>query len=260
MRLWLRVKKATLVAGLALGLVLVAPAAPQAQGTVDADARGVLSAMSAYLGGLRSFSVDYEGVDEVITTEGQKLQFIHSGALLVQRPNRLHAVRQGAAGTAEMVLDGQNITLSGRGANAYLRLPAANIEAALVALQRLGFDMPAADLLADQPLGGAATDTTSGVHVGMTFIGGAEVHQLAFRGAEVDWQLWVTAGDRPLPVRYVITSKTVAGGPQYTLELRNWNSAAPADPARFVYAPPPGARQLDPSAVTVNAIGDLVIR
>ena len=62
-------------------------------------------------------------------------------------------------------------------------------------------------------------DMTSGVHVGMTFIDGVEVHQLAFRGEEVDWQLWVTAGDRPLPLRYVVTSRSVAGTPQYTLQL-----------------------------------------
>ncbi len=258
MRFWLRVKDVTLAAGLALAMV--APSASRAQGNVDADARGVLSAMSAYLGGLRSFSVNYEAVDEVITTEGQKLQFIHSGNLLVQRPNRLHAVRQGAGGTADVVLDGQAVALSARGGNAYLRLPAASIEAAVEAVQRLGFDVPAADLLADQPLAGATTDVTSGVHVGMTFIGGAEVHQLAFRGAEVDWQIWVTTGDRPLPVRFVITSKTVAGGPQYTLELRNWNAAPAVDAARFTFTPPAGARQLEPSAVTVNAIGDLVIR
>jgi hypothetical protein len=94
----------------------------------------------------------------------------------------------------------------------------------------------------------------------MTFIDGVEVHQLAFRGAEVDWQLWVTSGDRPLPVRYVITTKTIPGGPQYTLQLTNWNVTPQADPARFVFTPPSGARQLDPASVTANAIGDMVIR
>lgn len=254
--LWSRATVAALVAA----CMLAVPAAPRAQDGVDADARSVLAAMSAYLGGLRSFSVDYAAADEVVTTDGQKLQFLHSGALLVQRPDRLHALRRGAAGTAEMVLDGQHLMLFGRDANAYLRLPAPSIAAAVDAVQRLGFDAPGADLLADRPLDSTTTDIASGVHVGMTFIDGVEVHQLAFRGVEVDWQLWVTAGDRPLPLRYVITSKTVAGRPQYTLQLRNWNVAPAADPARFVFAPPAGARQLDPSSVTVNAIGDMVIR
>ena len=254
--LWSRAMGAALVAACMFAI----PAVPRAQDGVDADARGVLAAMSAYLGGLRSFSVDYAAADEVVTTDGQRLQFLHSGALLVQRPDRLHALRRGAAGTAEMILDGQHLILFGRDANAYVRLPATTIAAAVDAVQRLGFDAPGADLLADRPLDSATTDIATGVHVGMTFIDGVEVHQLAFRGVEVDWQLWVTAGDQSLPLRYVITSKTVAGSPQYTLQLRNWNVGPAADPARFVFAPPAGARQLDPSSVTVNAIGDMVIR
>lgn len=255
-----RLLRAAPLAALVTAWVLAAPAAPRAQGTLDADSRTVLTAMSAHLGGLRSFSVEYMAVDEVVTTDGQKLQFLHSGSLTAQRPDRLHAVRRGAAGTAEMVLDGRNLVMFGRDANAYLRLPATSITAAVDAVHRLGFDAPGADLLADRPLDAATTDIVSGTHIGMTFIDGVEVHHLAFRGAEVDWQLWVTAGDRPLPLRYVIISKTVAGAPQYTLQLRNWNLAPPADAARFVFTPPAGARQLDPASVTVNAIGDLVIR
>jgi hypothetical protein len=260
MRSWQRAGRAALVGALVATFALAVPTAPRAQDAVDADARGVLGAMSAYLGGLRSFSVAYSAVDEVVTTEGQKLQFLHSGELLIQRPDRLRALRRGAAGTAEMVLDGRELILFGREANAFLRLPAPNIAAAVEAVHRLGFDAPGADLIPERPLDSATTDIVSGVHVGMTFIEGVEVHQLAFRGAEVDWQLWVTAGDRPLPLRYVITTKTIAGAPQYTLQLSNWNVAPQADPARFVFAPPPGARQLDPSAVAVSATGDMVLR
>ena len=77
--------------------------------------------MSNYLGGLRSFSFEYSAVDEVVTPEGQKLQFIHSGEIMVQRPDRLHATRRGAAGTAEVFLDGKDLTLFGKRANAYLQ-------------------------------------------------------------------------------------------------------------------------------------------
>ena len=121
-------------------------------------------------------------------------------------------------------------------------------------------DAPGADLLASKPLDSSTTDITSGAHVGMTFIDGIEVHQLAFRGADVDWQLWVMAGDKPRPLRYVITTKSISGAPQYTLELRNWKITPQIDPARFVFTPPQGAKQLDPASVTVNALGDLTIK
>jgi hypothetical protein len=236
------------------------PPTSGAQTNVDPDAQSVLAGVSNHLGGLGRFSVEYSAVDEVVTPEGQKLQFLHSGEIVVQRPDRLYATRRGAAGTAEVFLDGTGLTLFAAKANAYLHLAASGIDAAIGTVHNLGFDAPGADLLASKPLDSSTSDIASGAHIGMTSIDGVEVHQLAFRGAEVDWQLWVTAGDKPLPVRYVITTKAIAGAPQYTLQLRNWNAAPQIDAARFTFAPPQGARRLEPASVTVNAIGDMTVK
>ena len=240
--------------------IVAASSQARAQQGVDQDARTVLAAMSNYLGGLKSFSVEYAAADEVVTPEGEKLQFLHSGQILVQRPDKLYAVRRGAAGAAEMILDGKEFTLYGKNANAYLQLEESSIQSAVDAVHNLGFDAPGADLLAEKPLDSSTTDMTSGVHVGMTTIDGIEVHQLAFRGKDVDWQLWVTTGDKPLPVRYVVTTKWFSGAPEFTLQLKNWNTAPHIDPARFTFVAPDGARKLDPSRVAVNAIGDMTIK
>ena len=231
-----------------------------AQPAVDPDARKVLAATSSYLSGLKSFSVEYTSVDEVVTPEGQKLQFLHSGEIIVQRPNKLYATRTGAAGTTEVVLDGKELAAYRKTSNAYMQLDVSSIDDAIVAVHNIGFDAPGADLLASKPLDESTTDITSGDHIGMTFIDGIEVHQLAFRGSDVDWQLWVTAGDKPLPLRYVITTKGVPGSPEYTLQLRNWNTAPQIDAAKFTFEAPQGAKKVDPSAVTVNAIGDLTVK
>ena len=178
----------------------------------------------------------------------------------MQRPDKLYVTRNGAAGTAEVFLDGKTLTLFSKAANAYLKLAASNIDPAIAAVHKLGSDAPGADLLAAKPLDGSTTDITSGAHVGMTFIDGIEVHQLAFRGAEVDWQLWVMAGDRPWPLRYVITTKSMSGAPEYTLELKNWNiDAADQRGAICIYAAV-GRQALPPASVTANAIGDLTIK
>ena len=260
MKLWSYFSKRVSVSAVVGVCVLALAPSARAQNAVDPDAQSVLAAMSTYLGGLRSFSFEYSAVDEVVTPEGQKLQFLHSGEMVVQRPDRLHALRRGAAGTAEIFLDGRALTLLGRDANAYVQLPASSIDAAIDAVRKLGFDAAGADLLAPNPLDNSTTDTTSGAHIGMTFIDGIEVHQLAFRGVDVDWQLWVTAGNTPLPVRYVITTKSISSAPQYTLQLRTWNSAPQIAGARFTFAPPQGARQLDPTSVTANAVGDMTIK
>lgn len=50
-------------------------------------------------------------------------------------------------------------------------------------------------------------------------IRGQECDHLAFRTAEVDWQIRIAQGDVPYPCRFVITTKTIAGWPEYTLEF-----------------------------------------
>jgi hypothetical protein len=252
-------KSVSMCAVIGVCVFATAPSA-RAQNIVDSDAQNVLAAMSNYLGGLRNFSVEYSAADEIVTTEGQKLQFLHSGEILVQRPDKLRATRRGAAGSAEVFLDGRGLTLFSDKGNAYLQLAASNVDAAIDAVRKLGFDAPGADFLASKPLDSSTMDITSGVHIGMTFINGAEAHQLAFRGTDVDWQLWVTTGDKPLPVRYIITTKSISSGPQYTLELRSWNITPQTDAARFAFVAPQGAKKLDPTSVTINAIGDMTMK
>jgi hypothetical protein len=260
MKMWSHFTKAVLVhAAAGLCVVALAPSV-HAEGAVDPDAQRVLTAMSNYLGALKSFSVEYSAVDEIVTPEGQKLQFLHSGEVTVQRPDKLYAIRRGAAGIAEVFIDGHGLTLYGKQANSYLQLDASGIDAAIDAVHNIGFDAPGADLLASKPLDNSTTDTASGTHIGMTYIDGVEVHQLAFRGANVDWQLWVTADDKPLPLRYVVTTKWFTGSPQYTLQLGSWNTAPRIDAARFAFTPPQSAKKLDPASAHVNAIGDLTIK
>jgi len=53
-------------------------------------------------------------------------------------------------------------------------------------------------------------------------VDGVECEHLAFRGVDTDWQIWIETGARPVPRKYVITSKTLAGAPQYTLRIKDW--------------------------------------
>src|SRR4051812_6558103 len=126
MELWSRFTTAAKVSAVAGMCVVALGPSARAQNAVDLDAQRVLAAMSNYLGGLGSFSVGYSAADEVVTTEGQKLQFLHSGEITVQRPDKLYATRRGAAGTAETFLDGGGLTLFGSNANGYLQLAASN--------------------------------------------------------------------------------------------------------------------------------------
>jgi hypothetical protein len=68
---------------------------------------------------------------------------------------------------------------------------------------------------------------------------------LAFRNAEVDWQIWIQQGDRPVPRKLVVTSKRMPGSPQFVTVLSDWQTAPAITDTTFSFVPPKGAQKID---------------
>ena len=56
---------------------------------------------------------------------------------------------------------------------------------------------------------------TDARHIAGAVVNGVDCEYLAFRKADIDWQIWIADGDGPIPLRYVITSKDMPGSPQF---------------------------------------------
>ena len=81
--------------------------------------------------------------------------------------------------------------------------------------------------------------------LGSGVIGGVECDYLAFRTNEVDWQIWIAQGDRPYPCRYVITSKRIADGPQYSIQVRDWKTGDEVAATDFSFKNPTKADKVE---------------
>jgi len=101
---------------------------------------------------------------------------------------------------------------------------------------------PGADLLFSRAYDVLMADVVEAKHVGVGIIDGVECEHLAFRNMDTDWQIWVEIGASPIPRKYVITSKALAGAPQYTLRIKEWRTDVPADV--FAFKPSQGARKV----------------
>jgi len=239
-------RRTALVLAVATGLAL-GSGSTLAAGNVDPEADEILREMSAYLTGLAAFSVLSDVDDEVIDLEGQKLQLSSAASLVIERPGRIYAHRQGPLADVEAFFDGSSVTLHGKRLGAYVVFPVeGSIDDAITGLHAetdLGF--PGADLLFSDAYSGLMTDVTSGSYLGIAYVQGTEVHHLAFRARRVDWQLWVATGEEPLPMKYVITSKWLTGAPEYSVRFRDWNTAPAIDPSQFQFSAPDGATKVE---------------
>ena len=56
-----------------------------------------------------------------------------------------------------------------------------------------------ADFLFSDPYKVFTEHVQSGTYVGLHYVGKTKCHHLAFRQKLLDWQIWIDAGDQPLP-------------------------------------------------------------
>jgi hypothetical protein len=224
---------------------------------LNPDADEILRAMSRFLAGTPAFSMSADISNEVITLEGQKLQFNSSATAVIQRPSRMHMTRRGRFADAELFYNGQQLTLYGKSVNAYVQKDlAGTLNQALDALEAgIGISLPGGDLLVADPYAVLTSGVTSSSYYGIAYVGGVAAHHLAFRTRGVDWQLWVKEGNEPLPLKYSITTTWTTGAPQYSVQFSNWNTKPSIPANRFTFVAPKDATRID--ALTVDEMGEL---
>ena len=252
------VRRAFLTAGLILVIGLATGPATAAEG-IDPEADKILRSMSSYLGGLSALSVNADIDNEIVSLDGQKLQLSAFSTILMQRPGKFCVKRKGMFADTAIIFDGKTLTVYGKRLNVYTQIESpGTIDDAIRTFEiETGLDAPGADLLFADPYTILADGVVSGDYLGKAYIDGVECHHLAFRKAKVDWQLWVRAGESPLPMKYIITTKWIAQAPQYAARLRDWNTKPTITSGQFIFSVPEGARKLE--NIPVNEMGELII-
>lgn len=226
----------------AMALLLAAavpqPALAQPDG-ISPHAQQLLKAATDFLACQQRFSLDTESSIEVVLASGQKIQFDHTARVSVERPNKLRAERTGDLVDQVFYYDGESLTLHNPNDNYYATLPAPGTLEEMLDFARETLDIvaPAGDLIYKNAYDILMQDVTSGFVVGKSVVDGVRCDHLAFRAPHVDWQIWVTEGDRPLPRKLVITTRDVVNAPQFTVVMSNWNLAPKFGAEAFSFTP-----------------------
>jgi hypothetical protein len=223
------------------------PSLAQGQTNIAPHADQVLRAACQYLAEAPYFTATAETWRERVTESGQKLQFTRVVELHVKRPDRLHVEIHSHLTDRGFWYDGKLLTVLDRKENLFgtAAMPA-SLDATLdAARDEFGIDLPLVDFAVSDPYRNATARVGQGRYFGITTVLGVDCHHLAFTQDNIDWQLWVETGPRPLIRKLVIVHKNDEGAPEITALIKDWNFTDRISEADFVFIQPPSASKVE---------------
>jgi hypothetical protein len=247
----MKMRNRRLVLGAVIGLLMFTTAAgAQEKGAAGASsdqAQVILKRMADLLKHTQQYTVTVDSEYDVVQKSGEKIEFGELRKLTVVRPNRIRVdseSRDGRKGT--LCYNGQDIVIFDARDNVYssARKPSD--------LDHL-FDHFKDDLEISMPLGQVFSaglekvkmkKINSVYHVGEATIAGVRCDHLAGTTTKVDFQVYVTQGDQPLPRRIVITYRKEAGKPQFRAQISDWQLNVNVPESTFAFTPPQGAERI----------------
>jgi len=212
----------------------------------DAKAIDVLKSMSAYRASLDRVAI--KGVSFTDARLGGGLIVSNSTEVKVSvdRPGSLYISSFDGVQSKELYFHNGMLTVfnAERGFYAQASVPE-EVEAALeFALEELQVEAPLMDMVfQDASAHLIGSDETILYLTDKARVAGTDCHHIAVRGDEVDVQLWVEEGDRPLPRKIIITSKWEGGSPRFVTNL-SWDTEPKFNQERFEFKAPEGSMNI----------------
>ena len=232
------------------------PAAQPAAGTVEPEAVAALKRMSTFLGSLTSFALTATATHDVVTQDGQRVQMDSVAAYKVKRPGFVVDV-QNDLKPRKYVYDGKQFTVFSPklGFYASMPAPATNREMLDVLHDDYAVNIPLEDLFRWHEPGGLKVEKlTSGYHLGTATIDGAVTDHYVFRQPEIDWEIWIEQGERPIPRKIAIVDRTDPALPGQVARL-NWTLNTPFDASEFAFVPAADAKRISIAALQAARSG-----
>ena len=235
-----------------------APAATAPARRVEARADQELKKMGEFLAKLPHFALEAEETFDELPDGQLRRQLTNVRRVAVERPNHLAADATGDTLNRASWYDGRTITVLDKDHNVYATIEApATIDATLDKVtDEYGVVLPLADLLYSDPYFVLMAGVTYGRYLGIHQAAGVACHHLAFSQDTIEWQIWIDAGDKPLPRKLAISYVQEPGEPQYTAVIRRWNLESSVPEGLFTFEAPEGAQKSEAKEMKRSEAGD----
>ena len=223
-----------------------ADSAPETESEAYAGQR--LQEMASWLAGLEEYAVTMRAGYDVLQDSGQMIEFAELRKISLKRPDKARIEQQASDGVRDLlVFDGNDITILDASSNVFAQAPApgANLDDAIhYLLDSLGLRLPLAPMLMTSFPETLRQHVVEVDLVEATDLLGPTTDHIAARTQEVDFQIWVTQGDEPWPLRIVINYRLLPGSPQFWANLSEWSRSPAFNSQTFLFEQPAGATRI----------------
>jgi hypothetical protein len=221
-----------------------APAPIKVQG-VDPESIKALNKMGAYLRSLNTFEVALDTTTDAVLDDGEKVKLSGVTNYKVRRPNALLVTMASDRKVRTIYYDGKSLTVYAPRVHYYATVsaPPTIKETLQRAYDNYGVELPLEDLFRWGTPDDKRNDLKAGTVIGYAKIDGKDTDQFAFRQGDIDWQVWIQRGDKPLPVKVVLTTTSDPASPEFSSVMR-WNTNANFSDAVFAFKPPADAKPI----------------
>jgi hypothetical protein len=212
-----------------------APAIPQPE--------KILQQACDFLKSAKQFSFKAEVTDDRVYTGGKKLQFAFDLEAYVQRPDKVRINAAGDLENKQFFYDGKTITLYDKSHNHYavMEAPASIDEAMNKVNKEYGLRVSLVDLAESNTCALMTEGVKHALYVGEGLVHGVKCHHLAFDKDDIQWQIWIDTGEKPLIRKLLINQKKLPASPQWTAYFTVWNFSPQLADNLFAFTPPQGA-------------------
>ena len=216
-------------------------------GMVDDSAVQALKDMSSYLMQAQTLGIIGEGSLDVVTNDGQRIQLDGTTTYKIRRPGFVIDYVSDMK-SRRFIYDGKTFTVYSPklGFYASVAAPPTNRETLQAIYNKFGISLPLEDLFrwGDAGTADRIKALKAAYNVGPATIDGTETQHYAFREAGTDWEVWIQAGDQPLPRKLVIVDTTDPARPTFTTRL-SWEVNPTYTDADFAFAPDANAKRIE---------------
>ena len=213
----------------------------------DQQAMDILQNMARTLAEAEHLSFTVHSSYDAQQENGQMVEFGAMRTIQVKRPGNMRVdVQESDGDKRTLIYDGKQIIVYNPTENVYARAEEIGTvdDAVKYLVSVLKIPLPLGRILRTSFPAELEQMVEETGYVELNMLTDVPTDHLAVRTRDVDFQIWIAQGKKPLPRRIVITYKNYKGDPQFRANFSDWNLTAKSVKGPFTFTPPENAEHI----------------